>query len=240
MFESKPEFSVVYVPWDRVDPDDAVRTGAGWLRGQPGDPLVLMAAKTAYTNNSLLPRLTGGVLVEQPQTAWKAGWDGGPVLAPWPNERVLACLSDDLASKVTAVCVIEWANKEFVSAWLTAHHAINLITGQSPESQPLLSPVVEVAMKHLSNAVNHNNGLVQYYEKAYAVRTLQELVRGGYRYDVDNLCAWALANGFTESEVKRLRDYGGRALEGRSFQLHEQVGPRKGEITQWEQEAQGL
>lgn len=240
MFESKPEFPVVYVPWDGVAPDDAVRVGASWLHDQQGAPLVLMASKGAYNNNPLLPRLTGGAYVEQPLTAWKTDWQGGPVLAPWPNEKVLACLSDDLAPKVSSACIIEWADKEFVSAWLAAHNAVNLATGKVPESAPLLSPVVEVAMNQLSNAVNHNNGLVQYYEKAYAVRTLQELVRGGYTYDVDNLAAWALANGFTESEVKKLREYGKRALERRSFQLREDVGPRRGDVARWEQEAQGL
>ncbi len=240
MFENAPDFPVVYVPWEGVDPDDAVRLGASWLAGQPGESLVLMAAKNSYGNNRLLPVLTTGARVEAPQTAWKAGWGGGPVLAPWPSERVLACLSDELAGKVSAVCIIEWGTKEFVSAWLVAHNATNLLTGQEPESEPLLSPVVEVAMRHLSNAVNHNNGLVQYYEKAYAVRTLQELVRAGYSYDVDNLCAWALGNGFTESEVKHLRDYGTRALEGRSFRLREQVGPGKDSVKRWEQEAQQL
>lgn len=240
MFESKPGFSVVYVPWEGVDPDDAVRVGARWLVGQPGNPLVLMAAKKAYGNNPLLPRLTAGARVEQPQTAWKAGWGGGPVLAPWPSERVLASLSGDLAFRVTAVCVIEWGAKEFVSAWLAAHNATNLLTGQGAELQSLLSPVVEIAMASLSNVVNHNNGLVQDYEKAYAVRTLQELVRGGYRYDIDNLCAWALANGFTEWEVRQLRDYGTRVLEGRSFRLRERVGPQRGAVARWEQEARQL
>jgi hypothetical protein len=240
MFETRPNFPVTYVPWEGVDPDDAVRLGATWLAAQPGQRLVLMAAKKAYDNNGLLPALTSGARVEAPQTAWKAGWDGGPVLAPWPSERVLACLSDELAAKISAVCVIEWGNKEFVSAWLTAHNATNLVGGPESQARTLLSPVVEAAMRDLSEVVNHNNGLVQDYEKAYAVRTLQELVRAGYGYDVNNLCAWALANGFTEWEVKQLRDYGTRALEGRSFRLRERVGPDKDAVKRWEQEAHQL
>jgi hypothetical protein len=77
------------------------------------------------------------------------------------------------------------------------------------------------------------------YDKAYAVRTLQELVFGGHRYEVDALCAWALANGFTQSEVEHLPDYATRALEGRSFRLRESVGPRPGACARWEQEAHG-
>jgi hypothetical protein len=236
MFERKPEFPVAYVPWDGVSPDDAVRIGAEWLSAQTGTAMILMASKGSYTNNPLLPHLTAGVLVEQPGSAWKSGWVGGAILAPWPNEKVLATISDDLAEKITAVCIIEWGNKDFVSAWLGAHDATNLITNENDGVSPLLSPVVIVAMQELSRAVNHNNALVQYYEKAYAVRTLQELVRSGYRYDVDNLCAWALANGFTQEEVKHLRDYGQRILDGRTFQLREDAGPRRGAVTRWEQE----
>lgn len=89
-------------------------------------------------------------------------------------------------------------------------------------------------MLELSAAVNHNNALIQAYEKAYAVRTLQELHRAGHRYNVDDLCAWALANGFTDREVVNLRDYATRVLAGRGFRLSETVGPRTGDVRRWE------
>lgn len=62
MFERKPDFDVVYVP-DAVDPDDAVRLGAAWLREQAGQKPVLLAAKKSYDNNRLLPQLTAGAVV---------------------------------------------------------------------------------------------------------------------------------------------------------------------------------
>ncbi len=238
MFERTPDLDVVYVPWRGVDPDDAVRIGAAWLQQQPGAPLVLLHAKKMYGNNELLPRLTAGAAVEKPATVWRSGWRGGPVLAPWPSEDVLAALSDTLAQRTTAVCVIEWGDFDYQEAWLAAHGAVDLVTGQVRGARrPLLDPVIEVAMRRLSDAVNHNNGLVQAYDKAYAVRTLQELVRCGHRYEVDALCAWALANGFTQREVEHLRDYATRALEGRSFRLRVGVGPQPGVCARWEQEA---
>lgn len=238
MFARTPDLDVVYVPWHDIDPDEAVRLGVAWLRQQPSAPLVLLHAKKMYDNNPLLPRLTAGVTVEKPATVWRSGWRGGPVLAPWPTEDVLATLSDTLARKTTAVCVIEWGDYDYQDAWLTAHGAVDLVTGQTRGARrQLLDPVVEVAMRRLSDAVNHNNALVQGYEKAYAVRTLQELVRGGHRYEVDALCAWALAHGFTQREVEHLRDYATRALEGHSFRLRESVGPRPGACARWEQEA---
>jgi len=239
LFERKPDLDVVYAPWDRLDPDDAVTLGADWLRREPGPRLVLLHAKKMYTNNPLLPRLTGGAVVETPSTVWRSGWSSGPVLAPWPSEEVLGALSDRLAKAATGICVIEWGVKPFQSAWLEAHGAVNLLTGQVAEraGDEGLSPVVVVAMEHLSNAVNHNNALVQSFEKSYAVRTLQELRRAGHTYDVDELCAWALANGFTQSEVKHLRQYAEQLLAGRGFRLRDTVGPGPGAAARWEAEA---
>ncbi len=233
----KAALNVVYVPWEGVDPDDAVRLGAAWLQEQPGQHLVLLETKQMYSNNPLLPRLTAGAFVERRQVAGGSDWRSGAILAPWPTEQVLATISDRLASSATGVCIIEWGDREFQSAWLAAHNAVNLITGEHSRNEPLLPPVIEVAMRELGSIVNHNNGLVQYYDKAYAVRTLQELVRAGYRYDLDKLCAWALSNGFTQTEVDRLREYGRRVLEGRRFQLREQVGPRPGTAKRWKEEA---
>lgn len=94
-------------------------------------------------------------------------------------------------------------------------------------------------MESLSDSVNHDNALVQGYEKSYAVRTLQVLVKAGYRYDVDDLCAWALANGFTQAEVKHLRGYAEKVLDGRGFRLPESVGPTAASVARWEQAAKG-
>src|SRR5689334_7614749 len=123
--------NVVHVAWEDVDPDDAVRLGASWLREQPGQRLVLLHTKGMYSNNPLLPRLTAGAVVERPSILWRAYWNGGPVLAPWPSEEVLGFVADRLASRATGVCVLPWGDEPFVSAWLSAHGAVNLLTGQT-------------------------------------------------------------------------------------------------------------
>lgn len=240
MFERTTRIgNVVYVPWNDVDPDDAVRFGAAWLREQPGHRLVLLHTKGMYSNNPLLPRLTAGTIVERPPSLWRAHWGGGPVLAPWPTEEVLGFIADRLVRLATGVCVLPWGDDPFLSAWLSAHKAVNLLTGhaESTSADDLLSPVVRVAMEHLSQAVNHNNALVSGYEKSYAVRTLQELRRSGHALDVDAICAWALANGFTTSEVKHLRQYVERVQSGRGFRLRETAGPKPGSAHRWEEEA---
>ncbi len=239
MFERQPDLDVVYVPAD-TDSEVVVETATAWLRSQPGQPLVRLHAKKMY-DNQLLKTGTRGATVENPNSVLGSGWRGGPVLAPYPSEEVLAALSDPLASMVTKVCVIEWQEKPHRRAWLEAHRAVDLISGAraGAGNPPLLDPIVLVAMRQLSDGVNHNNGLLSGYEKSFAVRTLQELRRSGHWPDVGNLCAWALATGSTEVEVKYLRSYARGVAAGKGFRLPEAVGPKRGEADRWAEEVAG-
>ena len=220
------------------DVDEAVRLGAAWLREHPGDKLVLVPQMQVYRNNALLPELTVGTKVAKPRTVWRVNWRGGPVLAPWPTNEVLSEISDHLSDRVTAVCLLEWGEDEYLRAWVRAHNGTNLLTGDAaPGEEELLSPVVTAAMEDLSRLVNHANGLVQQEDKKYAIQTLQRLVSAGYTFDVDNLVAWALAHGFTGSEVTRLRDYATRVLQGHRFRLTRPSVFVDNIVEIWEQEA---
>jgi hypothetical protein len=228
---------VVYVPGGG-DVDQAVRLGAAWLREHTGDRLVLVPQKQVYRNNALLPELTAGAKVAKPQTVWQVGWRGGPVLAPWPTGEVLSEISDHLSKRITAVCLLEWGEDEYLRAWVRAQNGTNLLTGDAaPGEEELLSPVVTAAMEDMSRIVNHANGLVQQFDKEYAIQTLQRLVRAGYTFDVDNLVAWALAHGFTGSEVTRLRDYATKVLRGHRFRLTGRPMLVDNVVELWEQEA---
>jgi hypothetical protein len=128
---------------------------------------------------------------------------------------------------------LEWGDDPFQHAWLAAHNGIDLTTGRSAVLDGgELPPVVRVAMEHLTGLVNHSNGLVSSFDKDLAITTLQALVRGGYRYEVDELCSWALAHGFTGSEVRQLRDYAAKVLTGHKFRLSGRVRPRAGPVEQ--------
>lgn len=162
MFERRVEFDVAYVPWKDVDPDYAVRLVVAWWREQPGDHLVLFHAKNMLQNNNILAGLVRGARVESYSTVRRSSWSGGPVLAPWPSDKVLGALDDDLAPP-SAVAIVEWGDRDgYVRSWLSSHHAQNLHTGEiAGASAELIPPVVRVAMEELSQQVNHNNGLVQ-------------------------------------------------------------------------------
>ncbi len=67
--------------------------------------------------------------------------------------------------------------------------------------------------------------------------TLQELVRGGHRFDVDEVVACAMSVGWTGDEVMRVRDFAQRILDGRRFYLKSAYGPRPGACADWEEAA---
>ncbi len=229
---------VVYVPGNG-DINQAVRLGAAWLREHRGDKLVLVPQMQIYRNNELLPQLTAHAKVAKPQTVWQVNWQGGPVLAPWPTDEVLSEISDHIPDRITAVCLLEWGEDEYLRAWVRAQNGTNLLTGNAvPGKEELLSPVVTVAMEHLSLVVNHSNGLVQTFDKEYAIQTLQKLARAGYTFEVNNLVAWALAHGFTGREVERLKDYATKVLQGHRFRLTGHPTLAENVVKQWEQEAQ--
>lgn len=240
MFEDEPGYEAFFVPFS-VGTDDAVDLGVTWLRQQSGTGLIALHAKKMLTNNRRLAAAVSRYRwdVVSPPRLWQSSWSGGAVLAPWASERVLTGIDEDLAIKATAVCVLS-GSADADRIWRSARQAIDL-TGQSlvAIAGGGLDPVVVAAMTDVCTTVNHNNALVQTEDKAYAVLTLQLLVRSGIRFDVDELCAWALGNGFTAAEVKHLRQYAQQVLQGRSFRLGSAYGPTSRSLERWRAQAAG-
>lgn len=241
VFEGESRYRAFYLPGPHELPtDEAVASGLKWLLDEPGSPLIVLSAKKVARNNRLLASAISrfGIPVVAPPHLWEASWTGGSILAPWASERALAGVDDDLSDRVNAVCVIGWGEGQHTT-WILGHGARDLRYPDQAPANPLLDPVVEVAMGHATRAINHNNALVQAEDKAYVVLTLQELVRAGYHYDVEMLCAWAMAHGWTGQEVANLRDYANRVLEARTFRLHSRFGPQRGASAHWVEEAVG-
>lgn len=239
VFERENPYDAFYLPGPHALPtDQALALGLKWLLAEPESPLIVLSAKKVARNNRLLETAIAQyhLPVIAPPHMWDATWSGGSILAPWANERALTGIDDQLAKKVNAVCVIGWVEGKH-DTWITGHGARDLRHPDQPKPQPTLDPVVEVAMEHASAAINHNNALVQAEDKACVILTLQELVRAGFRYDVESLCAWAMANGWTGTEVSNLRDYATRVLDGRSFRLRSTYGPQVGASAGWIEEA---
>jgi hypothetical protein len=229
-----------------VDPNRAITVGIEWILGQPGEQLILLHAKKMVDNNPLLGRAVRQYRIryEAPQTIWKGRrWAGGPILAPWASGQVIRCIDDELSHLVTSVCMIGWTSDDpNHMAWIAAREAKDLLSGQKlgKRREGIVSDrVVRIALDHAANFINHNNALVQAEDKAYFVRTLQELVRGGHVYDLDEIATYAMATGWTGLEIKRIKEYGRRVLDEKSFRLEAGIGPRPGDCKRWEAEATG-
>jgi hypothetical protein len=239
MFERTPSYDAYFLPGpEDLSTDEALKLGLTWLLNQPGEPLIVLARKGNVSNNRLLEATVKKCRIKYtaPPRVYDSSWAGGAILVPWAGEKTLLAIDEDLAHKAKAVCVIGWARGTH-DTWIAGHGARDLRDPTTPLAAPALHPVVAIAMKHAGDSINHNNGLVTDAEKAMVVLTLKELVRGGYTYDVDQLIAWAIANGWHPAEIPQLRDYATKVLEQRSFRLRDAWGPTKGAVKEWEKEA---
>jgi hypothetical protein len=236
-----PQYNAFWIP-DDFDPDEAIVLGAAWLLQQAGEPLILLNTKSSITNNSALAAVAGQYRMryEAPTTMHRtARWGGGAILAPWARDKVIECIDDDLAFKTEAVCVIGWIPGSH-DAWIAARGAVNLVDGQRigpPISAIISDPVVRIAIDDAEGFVNHNNQLVQAEDKAYLINTLKELLRGSHGLELDEICSYAMATGWSGKETERIREYGERLLQGRDFRLRSNIGPKPGACERWEAEA---
>lgn len=102
--------------------------GASWLRdhADEGAPLILVSTHANATNNDVISRLVrGGVPYSIPKNFPPLGWQGGPVLAPWPSPQALQSI-ERFPRLVTSLCVLEWLEGEF-DDWLSRQEAIEII-----------------------------------------------------------------------------------------------------------------
>jgi hypothetical protein len=235
------DVSFHYAPWTPEVPGWSIelanQLGAEWLMSQRGQKLILVDSIQNYKNSNLGQHVYGAE-ISKPNNLWKTNWQSGSVLAPWPGQDILSRLSDGLGGRAKSICVIPWGMTDMETAWLRAHHALDIITDtELADMNPLLSSVVEAAFIELGSLVNHSNGLSGHYERPKVISTLQLLLASGYRWDTDKLCAWALANGFSGSEVRRLRDYATKVLAGHTFRLNGGSGYGPGAVARWEKSA---
>lgn len=238
MLDRSTSYDVYYVPWSLGDRAEMARQAAAWLWRQAGTPLVFFPGKANSQADPLLNKLTKDIAIGTERNVAESGWQKGPVLAAWPTKRGLEILTDRIAPRVTALCVMEWGEPDWQCHWLTAHKARSVVDGQVHGGGSVeLDPVVEVAIRDLSVRVNHSNGLVSVFDKRDTVETLQALHRAGYRYDLDDLCVFALANGFRYGEVERLREYAEGVQKGHRFQLRAGRALRDDIVNIWKCEA---
>lgn len=129
----------------------------------------------------------------------------GPVLMAWGDMDDLGQLARQGGGRVTALCVITW-NDDAIAPWVAAVNPTILGDGAPWETvAPALDPVVVEAMKNM--AINHNKTISAGYEKDQVVRILLALYDAGIPMDAEAMQAWALANGWSSKNPKKLAEY---------------------------------
>lgn len=128
----------------------------------------------------------------------------GPVLMAWPDLDDIGKL---MHSKVAALCVITWVD-DWIRPWVTAVQPEILGDGTAWEKKtPDLNPVVVEALKSMTSTVNHNNTISAGYEKDAVVGILLALNDARVPMNAEAMQGWAIANGWSGDNPKRLARY---------------------------------
>lgn len=125
----------------------SLELGASWLaeRRGTGVPIILVPTlrQASFADIDEL-RATGASHVI-PRNFPPTGWGGGPVLAPWANDKVIESL-DHSSERITSVCVLKWVEDDN-QVWLAARQAIDVTAPESVPRPPTIADgVVLVAL----------------------------------------------------------------------------------------------
>lgn len=233
-----------------------VAAGLRWLMGRlgPGDVgMIVVPTKSQYESSYLVDaigdaaaqalrrkRVIAGpkgsqVQGETGQTFRRSRWRGGPILALWPDARLLEHLADD--GRVTELCAVPWLFDE-LRDWIVGHQATDL-TGQGgmPPSSTISDPVVEKAMESLTSRVNLSTGLSHPLDHDAAVGAFRALRRAGHGWTGSEIQAWAIGHGWSDRHARKLRDIADRIGAGRVVRSRS-GGWRPDIVAVWQAEAE--
>jgi len=110
------------------------------------------------------------------------------------------------------------------------------VSEDKPVDAPVLNPVVQAAMRHLTSWVypslrrrvhvfTHNNhkwerSLKNPSSRAAAIHTCKHLKHHGYEFPPDQLREWALAHGWETRDADELSVYAEGVLAGKRYHTH--------------------
>jgi len=139
-----------------------------------------------------------GSMVETWRTLKKSSWNGGPVIALWPDDEKLALISED--PRTTALCVVPGEEHE-INGWTygVKPRLLNVTERElwgefGPE---ILDPVVVRAMNSLTSIVNLSPTVVSGVDRERTISMFQLLWNGGHDIVPTEIQAWAIGNGWS-------------------------------------------
>jgi hypothetical protein len=207
VFAAKNEYPCAVTGGD----DEGLMAGFQWCvdRMQEGDKLILFVPLKSSLRNSQLLQTWSSYRDVDVVTSRGGSFIGSPgaVLAVWPDMDDLGKITRS-GNRVRALCVAAWV-EDWIRPWVAATQAEVLGDASvwAEVSEPDLDPVIKEAMKGLTLTINHNNTIAAGYEKDHVVGVLLMLHDAGYELDGEALQGWALANGWTGKNPRRLAKY---------------------------------
>mgnify|MGYP007084072823 FL=1 len=197
--------------------EESVDEGIRWLLGQldDGQRLTVWTPQMQHLNgNQQLGSLVARAGVEHITGRGGAHLAGpGPVLMAWPRPADISEFLRYNSHQVTALCVIAWGKDELLS-WVSAARPELLGEAAGWDLGNRLDPVVEAAMRNVTESINHNNTIAGGYDKDDVVSALLALHDAGYALDAKALEGWAVANGWSGRNPALLADYARKIMSG--------------------------
>ena len=213
MFKQKMTAPVAVTTHD----EKSVNEGICWLVGHLGEGqrlTVWTPQKQNLTGDPQLRSLVARTSVEHITGRGGAHLAGsGPVLMAWPRPADISEFLRYNSHQVTALCVIAWG-KDTLLSWVSAARPELLGKTTSWDMGDQLDPVVEAAMRNVTESINHNNTITGGDDKDDVVSALLALHDAGYALDAKALEGWAVANGWSGRNPALLADYAQRIMRG--------------------------
>ena len=196
--------------------EKSVNEGIRWLVGHLGEGqrlTVWTPQKQNLTGDPQLRSLVARTSVEHITGRGGAHLAGsGPVLMAWPRPADISEFLRYNSHQVTALCVIAWGDE--LLSWVSSARPELLGKTTAWDMGDQLDPVVEAAMRNVTESINHNNTISGGYEKDDVVSALLALHDAGYALDAKALEGWAVANGWSGRNPALLADYAQRIMRG--------------------------
>lgn len=118
----------------------------------------------------------------------------GAVLAVYPNKKLLNSIDD--MREVTDILVIPWSMQE-VQYWIDTWNARELFGENNVQPVTNFSdPVVEEALKSLTENVNLGTGISHPLDKAKTIDLFRRLKKARFVYDPDEIRGWLVRHGW--------------------------------------------
>jgi hypothetical protein len=202
----------------------------------PGEqPLVWIGRKGDIANEPAFAAFAKTYPVMTGRHGTSDPWNGGPVVAAWPNREQLADIA--AMSRMTALVVLEWSPKD-VAAWVAATNPEMLTPdGAPPPAPPVLDPVVAAALRACTHPVNASQSMSGTFDRRDVIRAIKTLRHGGVALDPEAMFAWALAHGWSGKGAESLREAVAKANAGVNIQARgHDTSPYPAALAHWREE----